>query len=121
MAMTLRLTDEEEKALIGIKDSLGCTTLSSTIKSMIALHSEWAKNLEEVTKTANTAIQERDAIKEEVATYLTAQNNLTQMVTPEWHEELVSRIDAHEQGQSVTYSRDEAKTLLKEHLNALRD
>lgn len=121
MAMTLRLTNEEEKALISIKDSLGCTTLTGTIKSLISFHNELTKNFDEMTQAAQTAIHERDAIKEEVASYLTAQNNLTQMVTPEWHEEVVQRLEAHEQGRSVTYSREETKAMLKEHLNALRN
>lgn len=121
MALTLRLTDEEEKALISIKESLGCSTLNATIKSMISLHSELAKSLESMTQAASVAVQERDAIKEEVANYLTAQNNLTKMVTPEWHDEIVERLEAHEQGRSVTYSREETRGILKEHLNALRN
>lgn len=121
MAMTLRLTDEEEKALTDIKDSLGCTTLTATIKSLITLHSELFKNLDEMTQAAGTAIHERDAIREEVANYLTAQSNLTKMVSPEWHDEVVQRLEAHEQGRSVTYSRTDVNGMLQEHLNALRD
>jgi len=121
MALTLRLTDEEENALINIKESLGCKTLNATIKSMIALHGGLAKRLDEMTLAANVATQERDAIKEEVATYLTAQNNLTKMISPEWHGEIVDRLDAHEQGRSVTYSREETRGILKEHLHALRN
>lgn len=121
MAMTLRLTDDEEKALTGIKEALGCTTLTSTIKSMIALHSELAKNLDAMTQAAGNAIQERDAIKEEVANYLTAQRSLEALVSPEWHDEITHRLEAHEQGRSVTYSREEVNSLLEAHLNAIRD
>lgn len=121
MAMTLRLTDDEEKALITIKDSLGCSTLTATIKSLITLHAELTQNLGEKLQAADVAIVERDAIKEELSNYLTAQNNLTKMVLPEWHDEVVSRLKAHEQGCSETYSREEVKVKLKEHLNALRD
>lgn len=121
MAMTLRLTDEEEKALISIKDSLGCSTLSGAIKHLISFHNDLTKNFDEMAQTAQVAVHERDAIKEEVATYLGAQNNLAKMVTPEWHDEVLKRLEAHEQGLSVTYSLEETKSILKEHLNELRD
>ncbi len=121
MAMTLRLTDDEEKALMEIKESLGCSTLTATIKSLISLHGELTQNLTEKTQVAQTAILERDAIKEEVSNYLTAQNNLTKMISPEWHDEVINRLDAHEKGRSVTNSREDAKSKFKEHLNAIRN
>ena len=55
MAMTLRLTDEEEKALISIKNSLGCTTLTGTIKSLISFHNELTKNFDDVAQAAQAA------------------------------------------------------------------
>ena len=121
MAMTLRLTDDEEKALMEIKESLGCSTLTATIKNLISLHGELTQSLTEKTQAAQTAILERDAIKEEVSNYVSAQNNLSKMISSEWHEEVISRLDSHEKGRSETYSREDAASLLREHLNAIRN
>ena len=43
------------------------------------------------------------------------------MLEPEWHTEIVKRLEAYEQGRSVTYSRMETRTILKEHLDALKN
>ena len=50
----------------------------------------------------------------------TTQDNSTKMVNPEWHDEVIQRLEAHEQGRSVTYSRTDANAILQEHLNTLR-
>ena len=53
--------------------------------------------------------------------FLKAQSNLMKTVSHEIHDELICRLKAHEQGRSETYSRDEVKSLLKEHLNTIRN
>ena len=122
MAMTLRLNEDEQNTLDRIKEKLGCSTASATLKKLILNYEKLSEQLEKLNKNYARASQERDAIKTEVGNYFQIQQKLSDMVyAEEWHKEITRRIEKHEAGDSITYSLDEADELMQEHINAVKN
>lgn len=122
MAMTLRLNENEQDTLERIKEKLGCSTASATLKKLILNYEKLSEQLEKLNKNYAIATQEIDEVKTEVNHYFHIQKKLTDMVHGEaWHKEIIGRIEAHEAGHSVTYSLDKADEIMREHINAVKN
>lgn len=80
--MTLRLNEEEEQALNGIKDKLGCGTASATLKKMILEHALVAKQLADTQERERQASDELRTIRQEVRHYFDTQDNLRALAKP---------------------------------------
>ena len=80
--MTLRLNEEEEQALNGIKDKLGCGTASATLKKMILEHALVGKQLADTQARERQATDELRTIQHEVRHYFDTQDNLRALAKP---------------------------------------
>lgn len=108
MALTLRLNDAEQKELLELKELLGSSTASSTIKQLILNYKHLLEQLESTSSLYKIVCSERDRLKQGVKEYLTAQDRLDDLVYGnEWKEEIEKRLDAYESGTAITYTRNE--------------
>ena len=81
MAMTLRLTEEEENELESLKAILGHSTASKTLKYMITTHQELRLKLASETSKKAKALEELDQIHNEMRQFFTAETALKKRIT----------------------------------------
>lgn len=81
MAMTLRLTKEEEQELESLKAIFGHSTASKTLKHIISTHQELRVKLASETSKKVDALEELDQIHDEVKQYFTAETALKKRLT----------------------------------------
>lgn len=83
MAMTLRLSEEENKALAELQEVMKCKTASSALKMMIKDHGQLLENLRLVTEQKEQAKNDLARMKTEMRTYFHTAKNLQSMISEE--------------------------------------